>query len=88
MPNSRVPFYQSTASVIDSPVPSSGSLDRSRDRGYDFEGCVKWFAEKADVILLFQDPGKPGTTGETMSVMTSALIGQGHKTHIIRKSEF
>ena len=27
--------------------------------------------------------GKPGTTGETMSIMTSALVGQGHKTHII-----
>ena len=42
--------------MIDSPVAYSGPTDRSRDRGYDFEGCVKWFAEKADVILLFQDP--------------------------------
>lgn len=30
------------------------------DRGYDFEGVVKWFAERADVILLFFDPDKPG----------------------------
>jgi len=42
--------------MIDSPIASTGNGDRSRDRGYDFEGCVKWFAEKADVILLFQDP--------------------------------
>jgi hypothetical protein len=26
---------------------------------YDFEGTVKWFAERADVILLFFDPDKP-----------------------------
>ena len=42
--------------MIDSPITASDGADRSRDRGYDFAGCVKWFAEKADVILLFQDP--------------------------------
>ncbi|RYG43875.1 hypothetical protein EON67_12390 [archaeon] len=56
---------------------------RSRDRGYDFEKVVRWFAERADIILLFQDPAKPGTTGETLNIMTTALTGLDYKTFII-----
>lgn len=53
------------------------------ERGYDFESVCRWYAERADVILLFFDPDKPGTTGETLSVMTNSLIGLEHKLHII-----
>jgi hypothetical protein len=53
------------------------------DRGYDFEGTTRWFAERADVILLFFDPDKPGTTGETLSVLTNSLAGLDHKLHIV-----
>lgn len=53
------------------------------DRGYDFVQATRWFAERADVILLFFDPDKPGTTGETLSILTSALVGMDHKMHII-----
>ena len=53
------------------------------DRGYDFEDVCKWFAQRADVILLFFDPDKPGTTGETLSILTNALQGMDHKLHII-----
>ena len=53
------------------------------DRGYDFEGVCKWMAQRADVILLFFDPDKPGTTGETLSILTNALQGMDHKLHII-----
>lgn len=49
----------------------------SRDRGYDFMGVTRWFAEKADVILFFFDPDKPGTTGETLQALTQALQGPG-----------
>jgi len=52
-------------------------------RGYDFESVVKWFAERADVILLFFDPDKPGTTGETLSTLTNSLPGLDHKLYII-----
>ena len=55
----------------------------SRDRGYDFMGVTRWFAEKADVILFFFDPDKPGTTGETLQALTQALQGQDSKLHII-----
>lgn len=36
------------------------------DRGYDFSAVVRWYAERADVILLMFDPDKPGTTVETL----------------------
>lgn len=53
------------------------------DRGYDFEGVCKWLAQRADVILLFFDPDKPGTTGETLSILTNSLAGMDHKLHIV-----
>merc|ERR1712159_885188 len=52
-------------------------------RGYDFKGVTRWFAERADVILLFFDPDKPGTTGETNQILTSSLSGLDHKLHIV-----
>jgi len=72
--------------MIDSPVARESSFNKSADafdRGYDFQGTVKWFAERADVILLFFDPDKPGTTGETLSIMTNSLAGMDHKLHIV-----
>jgi len=82
--------------MIDSPVRSTSSFETrggsggaysdnqfAFDRGYDFEGTVRWFAERADVILLFFDPDKPGTTGETLSIMTNSLAGMDHKLHIV-----
>lgn len=85
--------------MIDSPVSRANSYDyppsqsssggdlgrRGSDssRGYDFEGVVRWFAERADVILLFFDPDKPGTTGETLSILTNSLPGMDHKLYIV-----
>ena len=45
--------------MIDSPVSTSQVSRHSKgiDRGYDFEGVCRWYAERADVILLFFDPG-------------------------------
>ncbi|GMI40916.1 hypothetical protein TrCOL_g5614 [Triparma columacea] len=61
------------------PPPSSTAMDR----GYDFEGVVRWFATRADVILLFFDPDKPGTTGETLSILVNSLGGMDHKLYIV-----
>ena len=36
---------------------------------------VRWWAKRADLILLLFDPDKPGTTGETLDVLTKALSG-------------
>ena len=75
-----------TPGMIDSPVVKDhfGSGRHSvMDRGYDFEAVCRWYAERADVILLFFDPDKPGTTGETLSILTNSLNGLDHKLHII-----
>mmetsp|Transcript_1238 Transcript_1238/g.1950 ORF Transcript_1238/g.1950 Transcript_1238/m.1950 type:complete len:549 (+) Transcript_1238:60-1706(+) len=75
--------------MIDSPtsyggMSSSSSPDsKLMDRGYDFPGVVRWFAERADVVLLFFDPDKPGTTGETLSVLLHSLGGMDHKLLIV-----
>eukprot|EP01041_Mallomonas_annulata_P013702 gene13702-29131_t len=73
--------------MIDSPkfrdFSGNNTQSDSMDRGYNFEQVVKWYAERADVILLFFDPDKPGTTGETLSILTHSLIGMEHKLHII-----
>ncbi|KAL7532666.1 hypothetical protein ACHAXR_004775, partial [Thalassiosira sp. AJA248-18] len=63
---------------------SSGSGSNNlMDRGYDFQGVVRWFAERADVVLLFFDPDKPGTTGETLSILLHSLGGMDHKLLIV-----
>ncbi|TMW68535.1 hypothetical protein Poli38472_006003 [Pythium oligandrum] len=63
--------------IVDSPGmidPPGSSSDRTdTDRGYDFKQVVRWFAERADVILVMFDPDKPGTTFETLDVLTSSL---------------
>jgi len=72
--------------MIDSPAGSSNPWDfaaSSQDRGYDFQGVTRWFAERADVICLFFDPDKPGTTGETLATLTTSLTGLDHKLLII-----
>jgi len=76
--------------MIDSPVSSGGmsavhstSGSNNMDRGYDFQGVVKWMAERADVVLLMFDPDKPGTTGETLKILLHSLGGMDHKLLIV-----
>jgi len=68
--------------LIDSP----GMIDAAQaenDRGYDFGRAVETFAERADLILFFFDPDKPGTTGETLRIFTEILSGMSHKLLIL-----
>ena len=68
--------------LIDSP----GMIDSASShqlRGYDFRECVRRFAERADLILFFFDPDKPGTTGEAISIFTNQLAGIDHKLLIL-----
>lgn len=68
--------------LIDSP----GMIDEAKaesGRGFDFPGAVRWFAERADLVLVFFDPDKPGTTGETLQVFNKSLSGIDHKLMIV-----
>ncbi|GMF31139.1 unnamed protein product [Phytophthora fragariaefolia] len=73
--------------LVDSPGmidPPGTSLDRTdEDRGYDFKRVVQWFADRADVILVMFDPDKPGTTFETLDVLTKSLQGMSSKVLLI-----
>ena len=55
------------------------SADSEAHRGYDFHNVVRWFAERADLIMLFFDPERPGTTAETLEVYTQSLSDFDHK---------
>lgn len=67
-------------------VDSPGMIDAigaANTREYDFASGVRFFAEKADLILFFFDPDKPGTTAETISILTQTLAGLEYKLLII-----
>ncbi|MCS1410294.1 MAG: GTPase Der [Verrucomicrobia subdivision 3 bacterium] len=68
--------------MIDSPGMID-AVDRSNSREYDFERSIRIFAENSDIILFFFDPDKPGTTAETISVLTNTLAGLEHKLMIV-----
>lgn len=71
-----------TVTLIDSP----GMIDEAKEengRGFDFPGVVRWFAERADLVIVFFDPDKPGTTGETLQVFKDSLNGIDHKLLIV-----
>jgi hypothetical protein len=71
-----------TVTLIDSP----GMIDEAKaegGRGFDFPGVVRWFAERADIVMVFFDPDKPGTTGETLQVFKESLGGIDHKLLIV-----
>eukprot|EP00526_Cylindrotheca_closterium_P008989 CAMPEP_0113622958 /NCGR_PEP_ID=MMETSP0017_2-20120614/11790_1 /TAXON_ID=2856 /ORGANISM="Cylindrotheca closterium" /LENGTH=513 /DNA_ID=CAMNT_0000532853 /DNA_START=58 /DNA_END=1599 /DNA_ORIENTATION=- /assembly_acc=CAM_ASM_000147 len=69
--------------MIDAPVNLNQKGNNAMDRGYDFPGVVRWLAQRADIVMLFFDPDKPGTTGETMDVLLRCLSGMDHKLIII-----
>ncbi|RNF26438.1 uncharacterized protein Tco025E_01279 [Trypanosoma conorhini] len=80
---SRVPrglMIVDTPGMIDTPihVKDRTSLE-GQLRGYDFLATTRWFASRCDVILLVFDPANPGTTGETLDVLTKSLAGFEHK---------
>jgi GTPase SAR1 family protein len=71
-----------SVTLIDSP----GMIDEAKaenGRGFDFPGTVRWFAERADLVMVFFDPDKPGTTGETLRVFRESLNGIDHKLLIV-----
>lgn len=71
-----------SVTLVDSPgmIDAVGSANT---RGYDFPAAVRAFAERADLILFFFDPDKPGTTAESIFVLTRTLAGLGYKLVLV-----
>ena len=69
-------------SLVDTPGMID-SADSEAHRGFDFKGVVRWFAERADLIMLFFDPERPGTTAETLQVYTESLRDFDHKLMVV-----
>jgi len=69
-----------TPGMIDMPVKTESMAG---GRGYNFLEVVRWFAKRADLILLLFDPDRPGTTGESLDVLTRSMAGLDHKFVII-----
>ena len=69
-------------SLVDTPGMID-SADQEANRGYEFQSVVRWFAERADLVMLFFDPERPGTTAETLHVYTHALRDFDHKLLVI-----
>ncbi len=67
-------------------VDTPGMIDAAgpdTTRGYDFSSVVRWFAERADLVLVFFDPERPGTTAETMTELTESLGRIDHKLLVV-----
>jgi GTPase SAR1 family protein len=72
----------SKVSLVDTPGMID-SADQDAHRGFNFQGVVRWFAERADLIMLFFDPERPGTTAETLQIYTQSLRDFDHKLLVI-----
>lgn len=67
-------------SLIDSPGVLAG--EKQRNRGYDMEAVVKWFAGSVDMILLLFDVSKLDISDELKGVI-KAVKGNDVKIHVI-----
>lgn len=74
--------YLKTVNLIDSP----GMIDTaegSSKRTYDFNAAVRSFTEISDLVFFLFDPDKPGTTGETVSVLSNCMFGIEFKLRVL-----
>ncbi|KAI8348785.1 P-loop containing nucleoside triphosphate hydrolase protein [Mortierella sp. GBAus27b] len=67
--------------LIDTPGILAGNKQRI-ERGYDFTRTIEWFAERADMILLFFDSHKLDISDE-FKASINALKGQEEKVRVI-----
>ncbi len=72
-----------TVNLVDTPGMIDSARGDDSGRGYDFTAAVRWFAERAELVLMFFDPDKPGTTGETLEVFNTALGDLSHKLRVV-----
>eukprot|EP00929_Paragymnodinium_shiwhaense_P027048 TRINITY_DN15966_c0_g1_i1.p1 TRINITY_DN15966_c0_g1~~TRINITY_DN15966_c0_g1_i1.p1 ORF type:complete len:588 (-),score=97.84 TRINITY_DN15966_c0_g1_i1:168-1931(-) len=83
-PKTQMPYG---LQIVDTPgmidLPANIPENFAKGRSYNFVEVVRWWAKRADLILLLFDPDKPGTTGETLEVLTKSLSGLDHKFLVI-----
>lgn len=68
--------------LIDSPGMID-SAETGATRDYDFMEAVTRMANVADLVLFLFDPGKPGTTGESLQALSQCLHGMEFKLRIL-----
>eukprot|EP01056_Protomagalhaensia_sp_Gyna25_P000797 Protomagalhaensia_sp_Gyna_25__796@NODE_1383_length_1893_cov_13_142395_g1112_i0_p1_GENE_NODE_1383_length_1893_cov_13_142395_g1112_i0NODE_1383_length_1893_cov_13_142395_g1112_i0_p1_ORF_typecomplete_len466_score85_23DUF5600/PF18150_1/9_7e30Dynamin_N/PF00350_23/2_1e14EHD_N/PF16880_5/1_2e10MMR_HSR1/PF01926_23/2_9e07FeoB_N/PF02421_18/7_8FeoB_N/PF02421_18/0_00053GTP_EFTU/PF00009_27/16GTP_EFTU/PF00009_27/0_00065RsgA_GTPase/PF03193_16/7_4RsgA_GTPase/PF03193_16/0_22Septin/PF00735_18/0_014Septin/PF00735_18 len=73
------PVFQGVT-LIDTPGVLAGN--KQWERGYDFEGVIKWFAERVDLVLLFFDAHKLDISDEFRRCI-QALKGNDSKVCIL-----
>ena len=66
--------------IVDTPGILSGQKQRTRN--YDYEGVMKWFAERADLIIVMFDAHKLDISDELKRVM-QLMIPHLDKTRIV-----
>lgn len=68
--------------LIDSPgmIDTAGNFS---SRGYDFPAAVRSFVELSNLVFFMFDPDKPGTTSETVSVLSKCLFGMEFKLRVL-----
>ena len=62
-----------SVTIIDTPGILSGEKQRTH-RGYDFEGVIEWFSNRADMIILLFDAHKLDISDEFQRAIQVARI--------------
>ena len=52
-------------------------------RNYNFSAVVRSFVELSNLVFFMFDPDKPGTTGETVKVLSECLFGMEFKLRVL-----
>lgn len=75
-----------SVTLIDTPGILSGEKQRLH-RGYDFEGVISWFADRADMIILLFDANKLDISDEFQRVINVIKKNQQKMRIVLNKAD-